>query len=97
MLMVMARLQRFDRSLEEAALDLGASHLQAFRRITLPYLRPSLLAASVLAFLQSFENYNTTLFVRGVDTTLTIYIASKVRTGVTPAVDRKSTRLNSSH
>ncbi len=87
MLMVMARLQRFDRSLEEAALDLGASHLQAFRRVMLPYLRPSLLAAAVIAFLQSFENYNTTLFVRGVDTTLTIYIASKVRTGVTPAVN----------
>src|SRR3546814_14156166 len=46
MLMVMARLQRFDRSLEEAALDLGASHLQAFRRITLTYLRPSIGRAS---------------------------------------------------
>ena len=87
MLLVMARLERFDRTLEEAALDLGASHLQVFRRILLPYLRPAILAAAVLAFLQSFENYNTTLFVRGLDTTLTIYIANKVRTGVTPAVN----------
>lgn len=87
MLMVMARMQRFDRTLEEAALDLGATHLQAFRRVTLPFLRPSILAACLIAFLQSFENYNTTIFVRGFDTTLTVYIASKVRTGVTPAVN----------
>ncbi len=87
MLMVMARMQRFDRTLEEAALDLGATHLQTFRRVTLPYLRPSMLAACLIAFLQSFENYNTTIFVRGIDTTLTVYIASKVRTGVTPAVN----------
>jgi len=87
MLLVMARMQRFDRTLEEAALDLGASHLQVFRRITLPYLMPAVLAAAVLAFLQSFENYNTTVFVRGFDTTLTVYIASKVRTGVSPAIN----------
>jgi spermidine/putrescine transport system permease protein len=87
MLMVSARLQRFDRTLEEAALDLGASHGQAFRRILLPHLWPAIVAAGVLAFFQSFENYNTTLFTRGTDSTLTIFIASKVRTGLTPAVN----------
>lgn len=87
MLMVLARLQRFDPALEEAALDLGATHTQVFRRITLPFLAPSLMAAAVIAFLQSFENYNTTLFVKGLDTTLTVYIASQVRTGLTPAVN----------
>lgn len=87
MLMVSARLQRFDRTLEDAALDLGASKTHVFRRILLPYLRPALLAAGLIAFLQSFENYNTTLFVRGLDTPLTIYIATKVRTGLTPAVN----------
>ena len=87
MLMVLARMQRFDRTLEEAALDLGATHMQAFRRITLPFLMPAVLAGCLIAFLQSFENYNTTVFVRGFDTTLTVYIASKVRTGVTPAVN----------
>lgn len=90
MLLFLARLQRFDPTLEEAALDLGATHGQVFRRITLPYLTPAILSASFLAFLQSFENYNTTLFVRGLDTTLTIYIASKVRTGLTPAVNALS-------
>jgi len=87
MLMILARLQRFDTNLEEAALDLGASHVQVFRRILLPYLKPSIIAAAVLAFFQSFENYNTTLFTRGLDTTLTVYIAAKVRTGLTPAVN----------
>lgn len=87
MLMVMARLQRFDRTLEEAALDLGASHAQAFRRILLPHLAPALGAGAVLAFFQSFENYNTTLFTKGIDNTLTVYIAAKVRTGLTPAVN----------
>ena len=87
MLMVLARLQRFDISLEEAALDLGASHMQAFRRILLPHLWPAIFSGAVLAFFQSFENYNTTLFTRGTDTTLTIYIASRVRTGLTPSVN----------
>ncbi|MDM7458655.1 MAG: ABC transporter permease subunit, partial [Paracoccus sp. (in: a-proteobacteria)] len=68
MLMVMARLQRFDRTQEEAALGLGASRVMVFRRITLPFLRPALFAASGLALLQSVENYNTTLFVRGFET-----------------------------
>lgn len=87
MLMVTARLQRFDRTLEEAAIGLGASRLMVFRRILLPYLKPSLLAAMLIAFLQSFENYNTTLFVRGTETPLTVFIATKVRTGLTPAVN----------
>lgn len=87
MLMILARMQRFDRTLENAAFSLGASHLQVFRRITLPYLMPAILSAGVIAFLQSFENYNTTLFVKGHDTTLTVYIASKVRTGLTPSVN----------
>lgn len=87
MLMVAARLHRFDRTQEEAALGLGASKLMVFRRILLPYLRSSLLAAGTIAFMQSFENYNTTLFVRGAETPLTIFIATKVRTGLTPAVN----------
>lgn len=87
MLMVAARLQRFDRTLEEAALGLGASKVMVFRRIILPFLRPALLAAALIATLQSVENYNTTLFVRGFETPLTVYIATQVRTGLTPAVN----------
>ncbi len=87
MLMVAARLQRFDRTQEEAALGLGASKFMVFRRILLPFLKPALIAAALLAVLQSFENYNTTLFVRGFDTPLTVHIATQVRTGLTPAVN----------
>lgn len=87
MLMVTARLQRFDRMQEEAAIGLGASRFMVFRRVLLPFLKPALIAAGFLAILQSVENYNTTLFVRGFDTPLTIYIATKVRTGLTPAVN----------
>ena len=87
MLMVTARLQRFDRTQEEAALSLGASRFMVFRRVLLPFLRPALIASAGLAALQSVENYNTTLFVRGFDTPLTVFIATKVRTGLTPAVN----------
>jgi spermidine/putrescine transport system permease protein len=87
MLIFMARLQRFDETLEEAALDLGASPLQVFWTVTLPYLRPAMLSAAALAFIQSFENYNTTLFSIGTDQTLPIYIAGKLRVGITPAVN----------
>lgn len=87
MLMFMARLQRFDRTLEEAALDLGASHRQVFRKITLPFLRPAVYSAVLIAFLQSFENYNTTLFVIGAETTMTVRIASMVRLGITPEIN----------
>ncbi|MPT25079.1 MAG: ABC transporter permease subunit, partial [Starkeya sp.] len=53
MLIILARLQRFDRSQEEAALDLGASYPQVFRHILLPFLKPALASAAVLAFLSS--------------------------------------------
>jgi spermidine/putrescine transport system permease protein len=87
MLIFMARLQRFDTTLEEAGLDLGASPRQVFWRITVPYMRPAFLSAAALAFLQSFENYTTTYFAIGANSTFTIFIANKVRQGVTPAVN----------
>ena len=87
MLIFMARLQRFDTTLEEAGLDLGASPRQVFWRITVPYMRPAFLSAGALAFLQSFENYTTTYFSIGANQTFTIFIANKVRQGVTPAVN----------
>ena len=77
MLLVLARLQSFDPGLEEAALDLGASNFQVMRRILLPYLYPALGAAAVIAFFQSVENYNITLFTRGTSDTLTVYVARR--------------------
>lgn len=86
MLIFLARLQRFDRVQEEAALDLGASHPQVFRHILLPFLKPAILSASVLAFLSSFENYNTTTFAILADKTLTTVLAGRVRQGTTPSI-----------
>ena len=61
-LIFVARLQRFDQTQEEAALDLGASQTQVFFKILIPYLMPAIASSCVIAFLASFENYNTTVF-----------------------------------
>lgn len=87
MLLVLARLQSFDAGLEEAALDLGASHSQVMRRILLPHLYPAIGAGAAIAFFQSIENFNVTLFTRGGQDTLTVYVFSKVRSGITPTIN----------
>ncbi len=87
MLLVLARLQSFDQGLEEAALDLGASHSQVMRRILLPHLYPAIGAGAAIAFFQSIENFNVTLFTRGGADTLTVYVFSKVRSGITPTIN----------
>jgi spermidine/putrescine transport system permease protein len=87
MLLVLARLQSFDPALEEAALDLGAKHGQVMRRILLPHLWPALAAGAAIAFFQSIENFNVTLFTRGTSNTLTVYVFSKVRSGITPTIN----------
>ena len=87
MLLVLARLQSFDQGLEEAALDLGASHAQVMRRILLPHLYPALGAGAAISFFQSIENFNVTLFTRGGADTLTVYVFSKVRSGITPTIN----------
>jgi spermidine/putrescine transport system permease protein len=86
LLIIMARLQRFDRAQEEAALDLGASYTQVFWHILLPFLKPALISASVIAFLSSFENYNTTTFAILADKTLVTVLAGEVRQGTTPTL-----------
>jgi spermidine/putrescine transport system permease protein len=86
MLVFIARLQRFDPAQEEAALDLGATHVQTFRKILLPFMKPAIGSAAVLAFLASFENYNTTVFTILSSETLTTVLASKVRYGINPSI-----------
>lgn len=86
MLVFVARLQRFDTGLTEAALDLGATHTQSFRKILLPFMRPAIASAAVLAFLASFENYNTTTFTFGSYPTLTIELSQMVRYGINPSI-----------
>jgi spermidine/putrescine transport system permease protein len=86
MLVFLSRLQRFDRAQEEAALDLGASYPQVFWHILLPFLRPAIYSSAVLAFLSSFENYNTTTFAILADKTLVTVLAGRVRQGTTPSL-----------
>jgi len=91
MLIILARLQRFDRTQEEAALDLGASFTQVFQHITLPFLRPAILSSAVLAFLSSFENYNTTTFAILSGKTMTTVLAGDVRQGSDPTISALAT------
>ena len=86
MLIFLARLQRFDAALAEAGLDLGATPGQVFAHILLPFLRPAILSAAVVAFLSSFENYNTTTFAILADKTLVTVLAGRMRQGMAPAI-----------
>ena len=89
-LVISARLKKFDRSLEEAAYNLGASRFEVLRTITLPYLRPAMIGAGVVAFLMSFENFNTTLMLVGSDAPLTIAMYDRLKEGSTPVLNAVS-------
>jgi len=89
---VLARLRSYDRTLEEAALDLGATEFGAFYRVTLPYLVPAIAAAAMLAFTVSIDDYVITSLVAGVDSqTLPMVIYAMARRGVNPALNAVST------
>lgn len=92
-LVISARLQKFDRSLEEAALNLGVGRLTAVRTVTLPFLAPALVGAFVVAFLMSFENFNTTLMLVGSDAPLTIAMFDRLKEGSTPLLNAVSLLL----
>ena len=90
-LVITARLKKFDHSLEEAALNLGASRARVLRTVTLPFLRPSMIAAGIVAFLVSFENFNTTLFLVGSESPLTITMFDRMaKVGSTPVLNAVS-------
>jgi spermidine/putrescine transport system permease protein len=89
-LTISARLKRFDRTLEDAALNLGATRPAVLRTITLPYLRPALIGSAAIAFLMSFENFNTTLMLVGADSPLTIMMYGRMREGATPVLNAVS-------
>lgn len=89
-LTIAARLRRFDRTLEEAALNLGASKAAVFGTILLPYLRPALLGSAAISFLMSFEDFNTTLMLVGADAPLTVMMYGRMREGATPVLNAVS-------
>ncbi len=87
-IVVLARLRTVDVQLEEAALDLGANEWQAFRFVTLPAILPGVVAAALLAFTVSFDDYVITSLVAGVDSeTLPMVIYAIARRGVNPVVN----------
>jgi spermidine/putrescine transport system permease protein len=87
-IVVSARLRTVDPSLEEAAMDLGATEWGAFARVTLPALIPGIASAALLAFTTSFDDYVITSLVAGVDSeTLPMVIYGMARKGVNPSVN----------
>jgi spermidine/putrescine transport system permease protein len=93
-IVVMARLRTVDAQLEEAALDLGANEWQAFRYVTLPAILPGVVAAALLAFTVSFDDYVITSLVAGVDSeTLPMVIYAIARRGVNPVVNAISAMI----
>jgi putative spermidine/putrescine transport system permease protein len=86
-LIVRARLDKLDRRLEEAGRDLGASPRRVFRTITLPLIASSLLGAGILAAAVSMDELLVTNFTIGAEATLPVWIASQMRSGLTPSIN----------
>lgn len=86
-LIVSARLKKFDPTLEEAAMNLGATRFETIVHITLKFLRPAIIGALAVSFLMSFENFNTTLFLVASQATLPINLYLQVRDGSTPVIN----------
>jgi spermidine/putrescine transport system permease protein len=93
-IVILARLRTFDPALEEAASDLGANRWQVFRHVTIPLLMPAILAAALLCFTVSFDDYVITSLVAGVDSeTLPMMIYAMARKGVSPEVNALSAMI----
>lgn len=91
-LVVQARLQGFDKSYEEAAMDLGANEWITFRRVTFPMIMPGVLSGALLAFTLSLDDFVITFFTNGPgSTTLPIYVYGLLRRIITPQVNALST------
>ena len=90
-LIITARLRKFDVAMEEAAFNLGASNLRVLATVTLPFLRTAMISAWIVAFLVSFENFNTTLFLVGSESPLTITMFDRIhKVGSTPVLNAVS-------
>ncbi|WP_232697993.1 ABC transporter permease [Brevibacillus daliensis] len=91
---IMARLSGMGQDLEEAAEDLGASPWQTFRHVTLPIISPGLIAAALMTFTMSLDDFVISFFVSGPNsTTLPLYIYGMVKRGVSPEINALSTIL----
>jgi ABC-type spermidine/putrescine transport system permease subunit II len=93
LLLVAARLEGFDRSIERAASDLGANAYRRMRYVVLPLIAPAIFAGALFAFTLSVDEFVVTNFLIGNDTTLPIFIYSQIKYGVTPEVNALATLL----
>ncbi len=84
---VRARLEKVDERVEEAARDLGSSAFRALRTVTIPILLPAILGAGILSAAVSLDELLVTNFTIGRDATIPVWIASQMRTGLTPALN----------
>ena len=84
---VRARLRGFDWTLEEAAMDLGANEWRTFRKVTLPLIYPGILAAALLAFALSMDDFIITLFTSGQEVTFPLWVWGAARTAVPPQIN----------
>jgi spermidine/putrescine transport system permease protein len=91
--LVSTRLHRFDTSLEEAAMDLGADELTTFWKITFPLIRPGVIGSALFAFTLSFDEFIRTLFTIGNDNTLPIQIWSMLGSMVSPELNATATLI----
>lgn len=93
-IVVSARLRQLDPALESAAMDLGATPLQSFRRVTLPLLRPGMIGGALLAFALSWDDFVVSFFTAGVGaTTLPLKVYSMVKFGVSPKINAISSLM----
>jgi spermidine/putrescine transport system permease protein len=93
-LVIIARMQRIDRTLEDAAMDLGADEWTTMWKVTLPLLMPGIVAAALLTFPWSFNDFVITFFVSGVgSSTLPLRVYSMIRLGVSPMVNALGTLI----
>jgi ABC-type spermidine/putrescine transport system permease subunit II len=92
-LLVAARLQGFDTTLERAAADLGANSFQRLRRVVLPLILPAILGGALFAFTLSLDEFIITYFLIGGHNTLPIFIYTQVKFGITPEVNAVATLL----
>ncbi len=93
LLIVAARLQGFDQSLERAASDLGANTFNRLRYVVLPLIAPAVFAGALFAFTLSLDEFIITLFLIGGSNTLPLYIYTQVKFGITPEVNALATLL----
>ena len=90
---VRARVRGFDWTLEDAAMDLGANPARTFFRVTLPLIVPGIVAAAMLAFALSLDDFIITYFTSGSTVTYPLYVNAATKTGLPPQINVLATTI----